>query len=74
MQTSPQPIRITGQTGRLTSGIFTDGPFKGERAITLDNGMFLPAGAPDPSDRTTSDVVNDIFGQVFGEAMKGGAA
>ena len=70
MQTAPQPVRITGHHGRLTIGVFMAGPFDGQRAITLDAGVYLPAGLPDPSERTTSDVVNDIFGA----AMKGGAA
>ena len=73
MQTSPQPIRITGQSGRLTKGIFTAGPFKGQRAITLDNGVFLPAGNPDPADRNFSEIFDDVFGDVF-RAEKGGAA
>lgn len=66
-----QPVRITGQHQRLTRGVFTDGPFKGQRAITLDDGIFLPAGDRDPSERSATEVFQEVWADVFGK--KGGA-
>lgn len=72
MQGTPQPVRVTGRHQRLTRGVFTAGPFKGQRAITLDDGIFLPAGERAPSERTATDVFEEVWANVFGK--KGGAA
>ena len=72
MQTPQQPVDITARVGRLTAGIFNAGPFKGQRAITLDNGVFLPAGkAPTQG---FANLFDDVFGPDFAAARKGGAA
>ena len=77
MSTHPQPVNVTAQQGRLTAGVFTAGPFKGQRAITLDQGVFIPAGQAEGAEAAKGalgKVFDEMFDNILGRAHKGGAA
>lgn len=63
-------VRIAGQTGRFTHGVFTSGAFAGQRAISNDGRTYLPAGKATPTELKPmfSDVFSDIFGDIFSGA------
>lgn len=77
MQTQPHPVQTTARCGRLTAGVFIAGPFRGQRAIALDDGVYLPAGKAENFEeakasftRTFSDLLNGFTGT----DRQGGAA
>lgn len=77
MQTTPQPVNVTARQGRLTAGIFTAGPFNGQRAITLDNGVFLPAGQAEGAEAAKGafqKIFDETLGDIFGAGREAGAA
>jgi hypothetical protein len=77
MHTTTHPVTVTPRQGRLTAGVFTAGPFKGQRAIRLDDAAFLPAGQAEghaEAKGAFGRVFAELFDDILGSKRQGGAA